>query len=36
VTDDDKAIVVQARFNDTSKDALTEIKKLAQTVKIKS
>ena len=36
VTESDKVIVIQARFNDTSNVALTEIKKLAYTVKIKS
>ena len=36
VTDNEKAIVIQAKFNDNSKDALIEIKKLAHTVKIKS
>jgi hypothetical protein len=36
VTDSEKAIVIQAKFNDSSKDALPEIKKLAHTIKIKS
>lgn len=35
VTDSNKAIVIQAKFNDSSKEALTEIKKLAHTIKIK-